>query len=84
MDPKDDAQAVVEDLGIDYPVLYDLNCESIADQIGTYYDQDDRYFHATGFLLKDGNVRQSTYSSGPIGRLVPEDVHGLVEFYQSQ
>jgi hypothetical protein len=54
------------------------------ERLGVYYDEDDQYFHATGFLLKNGTIRHATYSSGPIGRFVADDVYGLVEVYQSQ
>jgi peroxiredoxin len=84
VDPEEDARSVVEDIGIDYPVLYGLDCELEADKIGAYYDNEGLFFHATGFLLKAGEVRQATYSSGPIGRLDAEDVAGVVEFYQNQ
>jgi len=75
---------MVEDLELDYPVFYGLDCDSTVERLGAYYDEDDQFFHATGFLLNDGIIRQVTYSSGPIGRMVAEDVHGLVEVYQSQ
>jgi hypothetical protein len=75
---------MVEDLGLDYPVFYGLDCDSTVERLGVYYDEDDQYFHATGFLLKNGTIRHATYSSGPIGRFVADDVYGLVEVYQSQ
>lgn len=84
VDPREDAELIIDDLNLDYPVFYDLDCNSIADKTGIYYDRDNEFFHATGFLLKNDKVRQATYSSGPIGRMVAEDVTGLVEFYQSQ
>jgi hypothetical protein len=37
------------------------------------------YLQSTGFVLAPaGNVKVSVYSSGVIGRLVPDDVTGLV------
>jgi hypothetical protein len=39
------------------------------------------YLQSTGFVLDPaGNVVVSAYSSGAIGRLVPEDVIGLVRY----
>jgi hypothetical protein len=39
------------------------------------------YLQSTGFVLdREGNVVVSVYSSGAIGRLVPEDVTGLVRY----
>ena len=43
------------------------------------------YLQSTGFVLDpDGNVIVSVYSSGAIGRLVPEDVAGLVTYVRSK
>lgn len=84
VDPKEDAREVVQDIGIEYPVLYDLDCVRISEKIGAYYDSDGEFFHATGFLLQNNRVKQLTYSSGPIGRLEVDDIAGLVKFYQSQ
>jgi len=40
---------------------------------------------ATGFVIKpDRTIAVAQYSSGPIGRLVWQDVLGLVEFYKKQ
>jgi len=40
---------------------------------------------ATGFVLKpDRTIAVAQYSSGPIGRLVWQDVLGLVQFYKKQ
>ena len=39
------------------------------------------YLQSTGFVLDPaGRVVVSVYSSGAIGRLVPEDVAGLVRY----
>ena len=39
------------------------------------------YLQSTGFVLDPaGNVVVSVYSSGAIGRLVPDDVIGLVRY----
>jgi hypothetical protein len=39
------------------------------------------YLHSTGFVLDPaGDVVVSVYSSGAIGRLLPEDVIGLVRY----
>ena len=39
------------------------------------------YLQSTGFVLAPhGKVVVSVYSSGAIGRLVPEDVAGLVRY----
>jgi hypothetical protein len=43
------------------------------------------HLQSTGFVLDpDGNVVVSVYSTGAIGRLVPEDVAGLVNYFNSK
>jgi hypothetical protein len=40
---------------------------------------------ATGFLLApDGKILNAVYSSGPLGRLVAEDVIGMVAYLKSK
>jgi hypothetical protein len=42
------------------------------------------YLQSTGFVLDpDGRVLVSVYSSGAIGRLVPDDVIGLVRYQRT-
>ena len=44
-----------------------------------------RYLESTGFVLApDGKVVTAVYSSGAIGRLIPEDVAGLVAYIKSK
>lgn len=83
VDPEEDARTIADDLGLDFPVLYGLDCQAEVDKIGAYYDEEGEFFHATAFLLQGGTIRQATYSSGPLGRFVAEDVAGMVELYQS-
>jgi len=42
-------------------------------------------FTATGFVIRPHRrIAVAQYSSGPIGRLVWQDVLGLVQFYKKQ
>ena len=48
---------------------------------GAFVNPDPVYLQSTGFVLDpEGKVIVSVYSSGAIGRLVPEDVIGLVRY----
>ena len=48
---------------------------------GAFVNDDPLYLQSTGFVLDPrGTVIVSVYSSGAIGRLVPEDVIGLVRY----
>ena len=50
-----------------------------ADLTGAFVNPDQVYLQSTGFVLDpQGKVVVSVYSSGAIGRLVPDDVAGLV------
>jgi hypothetical protein len=48
---------------------------------GAFVNADPVYVQSTGFVLDPrGKVIVSVYSSGAIGRLVPEDVAGLIGY----
>jgi hypothetical protein len=48
---------------------------------GAFVNPDPVYLQSTGFVLDPaGKVVVSVYSSGAIGRLVPDDVVGLVRY----
>jgi hypothetical protein len=52
---------------------------------GAYTNEEPRYLQSTGFLLDpDGRVLNAVYSRGPIGRLVAEDVIGMVTYLKSK
>lgn len=54
---------------------------NVADLTGTFVNPDPVYLQSTGFVLgPQGKVVVSVYSSGAIGRLVPDDVAGLVRY----
>jgi hypothetical protein len=57
----------------------------VAAATGAFVNDDPRYLQSTGFVLDpDGRVIVSVYSSGAIGRLVPDDVAGLVRYVREQ
>ena len=46
-----------------------------------FVNENPLYLQSTGFVLApDGRVVVSVYSSGAIGRLVPEDIVGMVRY----
>jgi peroxiredoxin len=66
-----------------FPVGFGADATSIADLTGAFVNPDPVYLQSTGFVLDpDGKVVVSVYSSGAIGRLVPEDVVGLIRYLQ--
>ena len=81
VDPIDKAREMMDRHGITYPISYGLVAEEISRITGAYYDKEEMYLHATGFLLRpDKTILTACYSSGAIGRLVPKDVLQLTRY----
>lgn len=67
--------------GLTFPVGHSADARAIAELTGAFVNPDPVYLQSTGFVLNPaGQVVVSVYSSGAIGRLVPEDVIGLVSY----
>ena len=67
--------------GLTFPVGHSADADAIADATGAFVDPERGSLQSTGFVLDPaGRVVVSVYSSGAIGRLVPEDVVGLVRY----
>jgi peroxiredoxin len=67
--------------GLTFPVGYGADAPAVAALTGAFVNRDPVFLQSAGFLLDPaGNVVVSVYSSGAIGRLVPEDVIGLVRY----
>jgi peroxiredoxin len=67
--------------GLTFPVGYGADAKAVSALTGAFVNPDPVYLQSTGFVLGPaGNVLVSVYSSGAIGRLVPEDVIGLVRY----
>src|SRR5580692_5442155 len=70
--------------GLRFPVGFGADVSAIADATGAFVNDDPLFLQSTGFVLDPGGrVVVSVYSSGAIGRLVPEDVIGLVRYLRS-
>jgi peroxiredoxin len=81
VDDKETTAALVEKFKLTFPVGYGADAQVIAALTGAFVNPDPVYVQSTGFVLDPkGNVVVSVYSSGAIGRLVPEDVVGLVRY----
>lgn len=67
--------------GLQFPVGHSADARAIATTTGAFVNNDPVYLQLTGFVLDPrGRVVVSVYSSGAIGRLVPEDVIGLIRY----
>jgi peroxiredoxin len=67
--------------GLTFPVGYGADARAVAAATGAFVNSDPVFLQSTGFVLNpDGQVVVSVYSSGAIGRLVPEDVIGMIRY----
>ena len=84
VDNQAEASALVDRLRLPFPVGYGADAAAIAAVTGAYTSTDSRYLQSTGFVLgPDGRVEIAVYSSGAIGRLVPDDVAGYVRYVRA-
>jgi peroxiredoxin len=80
-----DDEATTADLiakhGLEFPVGHSADARALAEATGAFINEDPLFVQSTGFVLDpSGQVVVSVYSSGALGRLVPEDVIGLIRY----
>lgn len=81
VDDEQTSAALVEKLHLDFPVGHSADADQIAGELGCYVNDEPHYLQSTGFVLApDSTVLTAVYSSGAIGRLMPDDVVGLVTY----
>jgi peroxiredoxin len=81
VDDKATTAALVAKHKLTFPVGYGADAKAVAALTGAFVNPDPVYLQSTDFVLDPaGNVVVSVYSSGAIGRLVPDDVVGLVRY----
>jgi len=81
VDGKDTTAALITKHKLTFPVGYGADAQAVAAVTGAFVNLDPVFLQSTGFVLDPaGNVAVSVYSSGAIGRLVPEDITGLVRY----
>ena len=81
VDDEQTSTELVEKLRLNFPVAHSADPDDVAATLGSYVNDEPRYLQSTGFVLApDGTVVTAVYSSGAIGRLLPEDVVGLVRY----
>jgi peroxiredoxin len=81
VDDEQTSAGLVDTLRLPFPVGHSADADQVAAQLGCYVNDEPHYLQSTGFVLApDGTVVTAVYSSGAIGRLMPEDVVGLVTY----
>jgi peroxiredoxin len=84
VDDETTTRGTIEKFKLSFPVG-SADADKVASITGAYTNASPRYLQATGFLLApDGKVLNAVYSSGPLGRLVAEDVIGMVAYLKSK
>lgn len=84
-DSKEEAQQTADKHNVAFPVLYGMDGPKTAELLGSYYEERRNIIQPTNFILgPDKKIMSITTSSGPVGRLTPEDVLLVVKFYQKQ
>lgn len=82
VDPIDKATEVQAET--DFPIAYGVTREQ-ADSIGSWWEGRRSIIQPSEFILNDsGKVLSATYSTGPIGRVMPEDALKLIAFVERQ
>jgi peroxiredoxin len=71
--------------GLTFPLGHSADARAVAALTGAFVNPDPVYLQSTGFVLDpQGKVIVSVYSSGALGRLVPDDVVGLVRYMRAE
>src|SRR5258708_5630727 len=78
VDDEATTQELIAGHSLQFPVGHSADARAIAVATGAFVNDDPVYLQSTGFVLDpSGRVVISVYSSGAIGRLVPDDATGL-------
>jgi peroxiredoxin len=81
VDDEQAANALAEKHHLRFALGYGADPGAVAAATGALVNPDPAYLQSTGFVLDpDGNVLTSVYSSGAIGRLMPDDVVGFIRY----
>jgi peroxiredoxin len=85
VDDEQTTKELIDKHGLQFPVGHSANAHAVADATGAFVNADPEYLQSTGFVLDpEGHVIVSVWSNGAIGRLVPEDVIGLIRYVQEK
>jgi peroxiredoxin len=81
VDEEQASAELVAKRGLPFAVGHSADADELATATGAYVNDEPHHLQSTGFVLDaDGRVVTAVYSSGAIGRLMPDDVLGLVRY----
>jgi peroxiredoxin len=82
VDPVDKAQEVADE--VNFPIGYGVT-RDIANALGSWWEERRQIIQPSEFVLgPDNKVRASSYSDGPVARMLADDVIRLVTFLESK
>lgn len=85
VDSEDKAASTVQHHNITFPVGFGADAYAIGETLHACVHDDPTYLESSGFVLDpSGRIAVAVYSSNTIGRLVPEDVRGLVRYLRQR
>lgn len=85
-DPEDEVRKTIFHSEVNFPVGHSLDPKQVSGLTGAFFQPDPpnrprSFLHTTNFLLSpDGKVNIAVYSTGPLGRLVWQDVLQAVQY----
>jgi peroxiredoxin len=78
------SEELVENHRLGFPVGYGADARAVSAATGAFIHDDPTFLEATGFVLNpEGRILTAVYSTGAIGRLLPNDVLGFVHYLKS-
>ena len=81
VDDEETSAALVAGRRLPFPVGHSADADAVAAATGAYVNDEPHHLQSTGFVLDPGgHVVTAVYSSAAIGRLMPDDVLGLVRY----
>ncbi len=73
-DTWEQALGTMERYKLTFRIGYGLNPREVSALTGAFFNEEENYLHATGFVIgPDGRIEDAVYSSRSIGRLVAKD-----------
>lgn len=85
VDDEETTAATIANHRLSFPVGHSVDAAAVAAVTGALVNPDSSFLQSTGFVLDPtGRVLVSVYSSGAIGRLMPDDVLGMIRYVRTQ
>jgi peroxiredoxin len=85
VDGREDAEKMALAEGVTFPLAFGLDALAVARALGSFYQAEDPYLHATGFMLHpDGTIARGVYSTGAVGRITADDCLRSISRYNQQ